>query len=59
MSEVRETDYNGSPLFGLYRDADDKFGFKFGVRKAQMIVEHIDAIKAFVEKYAKTPVQAG
>ncbi|OGH56121.1 MAG: hypothetical protein A3G34_12750 [Candidatus Lindowbacteria bacterium RIFCSPLOWO2_12_FULL_62_27] len=57
MSEVRETEYNGSPLIGVYRDSDDKFGFKFGVKKARMILERIDDIKAFVEKYTKTPAQ--
>lgn len=54
MTEPRESDYNGKPLLGLYRDAQDNFGFKFGVKKAKMIVEHLGAIKAFVEKHDRS-----
>ncbi len=59
MSVVRESEYNGKPLIELARDADTQIGFKFGVKKAKMILEHVDAIKAFVEKYDKVPAQVG
>ena len=59
MSEVRETEYNNSPLLGLYRDETDKFGFKFGLKKAKMILEHMDGIRAFVEKNDKVPARVG
>ena len=59
MSEIRESEYNGKPLLELLKDADEKFGFKFGVKKARLIIEHIDAIRAFVEKHDKVPAQVG
>jgi hypothetical protein len=39
--------YKGQPTISL--DADSKWPFTFGLRKAQLILEHIDAIEAFVE----------
>lgn len=59
MSIVKESDYNGKPLIELARDADSEIRFRFGVKKAIMILEHVDAIKAFVEKYDKAPAQVG
>ena len=59
MSETKESEYNGKPLIGLYRNAEDQLGFKFGVKKAKMVIEHIDAIKAFVDKHDKVPAQVG
>lgn len=59
MSVVKETEFNGKPVIELYRTADSQFGFKFGVGKAKLILEHLDTIKAFVEKYDKVPAQAG
>lgn len=43
--------YNERPFLKLLRDKDDKFGFAFGVAKAEMLIEHIETIKAFAEKY--------
>ncbi len=54
MSVAKESEYNGKPLLGLHRNSDDPLGFKFGLRKAQLILAHIDDIKAFVEKHTKT-----
>ena len=59
MSEVRESEYNGKPLVELLREPGDKMGFKFGLKKAQLIVEHIDDIKSFVAKHGKVPAQVG
>ncbi len=59
MSEVRESEYNGKPLLGIFKDKDDNFGFKFGLQKAQRILKHVDEIKAFVEKHAKTTADVG
>jgi len=42
------TEYKGHKLLVL--NPDDKFPFKFGKKKAQLIVEHFDAIKAFAEE---------
>ena len=54
MSIAKEDEYNGKPLLGLYRNEDDPFGFKFGLKKAEMILKHIDEIRAFVEKHTQT-----
>lgn len=59
MSVVRESEYNGKPLFEIARDEKDNFGFKFGVKKARMILDHLNEIRTFVEKNDRAPVQVG
>jgi hypothetical protein len=44
--------FKNSKTMTLKRTADDKFPFTFGVGKAKMILENIDAIKKFVEENA-------
>ena len=53
MSVAKESEYNGKPLMGLHRNEDDPLGFRFGLKKARLILDHIDDIKAFVAKHAK------
>jgi len=53
MAEILEGDYQGKPMLIMRQSVHDKFPFQFGLRKAQMIVEHIEDIKKFVEKYGK------
>ena len=48
VSEILE--YKGSPIISLKKDAEDKYGMSFGVRKARLILEHIDDIREFVEQ---------
>ena len=43
------SEYKGNPMIELKWDEDDKYPFRFGVRKAQLIVNEIEAIKQFVE----------
>jgi len=46
---ITETsEYKGSPVFVIKRDADDKYPFSFGLAKARMMVENIEAIKEFI-----------
>jgi hypothetical protein len=45
-------DYKGNKTIKLM-GKDGKYGFVFGVKKAQMIVENFQAIKKFAEQYAK------
>lgn len=47
---VEITEFKGSPIISLKRDEDDKYGLTFGVRKAKLVVEHIEDIKTFVEE---------
>ena len=39
------------PLCAIYRDSEDKYPFQFGVRKAKLILDHVDEIKAFAAKH--------
>lgn len=45
--------YNGNPVIILKRDENDAYPFRFGVRKAQIIIDHIDDIKKFVKENSK------
>lgn len=40
--------YKGHALLVL--DPDEKFPIKFGVKKARLIVDNIDAIQSFIEE---------
>jgi len=46
MTEISE--YKGSPVFVIRKDQDDKYPFSFGLAKARMMVENIEAIKSFI-----------
>lgn len=49
--EVEE--YNGNPVIALKHDADDNYPFRFGLRKAQLILDNIEEIKKFVKERSK------
>ncbi len=51
MSEVSESEYKGNPMIVIKNSEEDKFPFQFGVKKAKLVVENIESIKKFVEKY--------
>lgn len=53
MSTASESEFKGNPMIVLKIDENDKFPFQFGVKKAKLILENIDAIKSFVEKNDK------
>jgi hypothetical protein len=50
---VEVEEYNGNPVIVLKRDENDAYPFRFGLRKAQLIVDNIDEIKKFVDKNKK------
>ena len=50
---VEISDYNGNPVIILKRDENDNYPFRFGVRKAQIIIKHIEDIKKFVKDKSK------
>lgn len=54
MSEVRETEYKGNPMIALSQGPEDKFPFQFGLRKAKLVLEHIEDIKKFIDKHSQT-----
>jgi len=51
MSEVLETEYKGNAMLVIRNSSTDKFPFQFGLRKAKLILDHIDDIKKFIEKH--------
>jgi hypothetical protein len=54
MSEVSESEYKGSPILVIKSTTEDKFPFQFGVKKAKLVLAHIEDIKKFVEKHDKS-----
>lgn len=53
MSIVSESEYKGNPMIVIKNSEEDKFPFQFGVKKAKLILENIEGIKAFVQKHDK------
>lgn len=51
MSIVSESEFKGNPMIVIKNDEEDKYPFQFGVKKAKLVLENIDEIKKFVEKY--------
>ncbi len=49
---AKESEFKGNPMIVLSQDEDDKFPFQFGLKKAKLIVEYIEEIKAFVKKHS-------
>jgi hypothetical protein len=51
MSEVLEGEYRGNAMLIIRNTSQDKFPFQFGLKKAKLILEHLEDIKKFVEKH--------
>lgn len=47
-------EYNKNPVIVLKKDENDLYPFRFGLRKAELIIEHIDEIKKFVQEKRKS-----
>ena len=52
VEKVFEKDGVEFPTLEL-RENDKKFGFTFGLVKAQLIVDNIEEIRAFLKRHAK------
>lgn len=50
MAPVEYEEFKGNKLIVLKKDENDRFPFKFGKRKARLIVENIEEIKKFAEE---------
>ena len=48
---IEESEYKGKPVLVMKRDETDKFPFSFGMAKAKMILENLQAIRDFVAKH--------
>lgn len=51
MAEVLEGDYRGNAMLIIRQTSQDKFPFQFGLKKARLILEHVEDIRKFVEKH--------
>ena len=51
MSEILEAEYKGNAMLVIRNSSTDKFPFQFGLRKAKLIVEHLEDIKQFIAKH--------
>ena len=53
----REGTYEGKPTFsvltGINKKTDQEYWFSFGLKKAQAILENIDALRRWVDKNEK------
>lgn len=53
---VSFSEFNGHPVITLKDEYDlehDKSGFSFGLKKARLVLEHLGAIRDFVESNSK------
>ena len=51
MAIASEDEFKGNPMLVLKNTEEDRFPFRFGMKKAKLILEHIEDIKKFVEKH--------
>jgi hypothetical protein len=49
---VEESEYKGNAMLVLKQTDEDKFPFQFGLKKAKLIMENLEAIKKFIEKHS-------
>lgn len=53
MAIVEESEYKGNPVMVLKNSEEDRYPFTFGVKKAKLMLEHIEDIRKFVAKNDK------
>jgi len=46
-----ENTFKGHPTLEMRAKPEDKYGLTIGVGKARLILDHLEAIKAFAEKH--------
>lgn len=51
MAIVEVSEYKGNPVLTLKNDPDDRYPFTFGVKKAKLVLEHIEDIRKFVAEH--------
>lgn len=54
---VNESEYKGHPILEIRRTPEDKYPFRFGVGKAEMLLACPEEIKKFVEKHQGAKVE--
>ncbi len=53
MAHVEITEYKGNPIITIKNDPYDRYPFSFGVKKAKMVIEHLEDIKKFIAEHDK------
>ncbi len=56
MAIVEESEYKNNPILVLKITQEDRYPFSFGVKKAKLVLEHLEDIKKFVAKHDKEKV---
>lgn len=51
MSTATETEYKGNPMLVIRQSAEEPYPFQFGVRKAKLVLSHLEDIRGFVRKH--------
>ncbi|MFA5975413.1 MAG: hypothetical protein WC859_04525 [Elusimicrobiota bacterium] len=51
MSEVLEAEFKGNAMLVIRNSSADKFPFQFGLRKARLVLDHIEDIRKFITKH--------
>jgi hypothetical protein len=51
MAFVSEAEYKGNPMIVLKNSPEDPQPFQFGVRKARMLLAHLEDIRRFIQKH--------
>ncbi|MBN2881390.1 hypothetical protein JXM83_05045 [Candidatus Woesearchaeota archaeon] len=46
-------EFKGNKVMSLKRSEEDRYGISFGIAKAKLIIENIDAIKQFIAENDK------
>ena len=49
MAIIERSEFKGKPMLVIKRNEEDKYPFSFGMAKAKLILENLDAIKKFVQ----------
>lgn len=49
------TEYKGNPMIELKETTDSQYPFSFGVKKAKLIMDHLEEIAAFIEEVENAP----
>ncbi len=44
-------EFKGNPVITLKQGENDRYGFTFGLSKAKLILEHLDAIRDFYQRH--------
>ena len=51
MALIKEEEYKGSPMLVIAESEETRYPFNFGLRKAKLVVEHAEDVRAFVIKH--------